>query len=429
MLRNTGRRIFSMGAAALLGITGTAWAQVPHGECTAPAGNYGLSLRVGGECGTVAMSTAQAFFDKLDSEGPNGLRSVLPLYESTSVAQAVARFNGVTLNLNVPTTGGALEFSIPELDYFRTIDGANRDASLDLLTEELKRGDVLGRIMAYQAQSSPTSPILGVGGLIPQVIATDFDQNFSSFATNIAAPPMVGGQDGSSSNLIGAALSIGSFTATAADGMKSRVKVASLPLSYTLRNAIDPRRQMVFSLPITAVDVNGAMSWALGLGFAYRIPMNDNWTLVPSGRFSGVGSVDLATVSGVYTLGLTSIYIWDLGGSSVAMGNMLSHNSTLKFKSGEYAFDPQVRNTALRNGVLWSQPTVLDGKKMSLEYSLVDTRFVGGTRPYVRNYQELSITLGTNKNAFASRSFIRGGVTVTHGKGTRGLSANIGYWF
>ena len=45
------------------------------------------------------------------------------------------------------------------------------------------------------------------------------------------------------------------------------------------------------------------------------------------------------------------------------------------------------------------------------------------------NYQEFSRTVGTNKNAFSARSFFRAGLTVTHGKGTQGVSGNIGYWF
>lgn len=412
-------------AAGLGGAPTTGLAQETH--CALPAGNFALRLQVDIECGVFATPTAQAFFDKLDPNAPDGLRSIIPGYSPSSPAQALARFNGVQLSLVFPDDGGTVQFEVPELGYSRTYTGLSRDENIDLLIDELKRGDILGRIMARQAQVSPTSPITGVGGLIPLAIASDFDQNFGDFATQIAASPadaQAGGAD-----LAGAALVLGSFTSDGPDGMRNRVKVATLPLSYTFRNDIDPRRQLTFSIPLSQVDVNGARTWAGGLGMAYRFPINDQWTLVPSGRLSAVGSVDLATVSGVYTLGLTSVYLWDLGRFTVAMGNMLSYNATLKFRSSDYAFDPNVSNTAMRNGVLVSQPVLWDGRKLSVEYSFVDTRFIGGVKPYVKQYQEVGVTVGTNKNAYAARSFVRGGITLTWGKGTKGATAKIGYWF
>lgn len=397
--------------------------------CALPFGNYALRLDVGTQCGSTATATFQNFLDRLKTNTADGLRSVVPSYNNTSVATANARFNGLPMSLTFPTTGSTVQFAIPALGYSRTFTGATRDDSIDQLGDDLKKGDILGRILAYQAANSPTSPITGFGGLMPTAIATDFNQNFTAFATNIAGPLQDALQPGGSTNLAGAALILGTFKTDSPDGMRNKVQVATLPLSYSFRNDIDPRRQLALSLPIATVDVNGAKTYALGFGMGYRFPINDNWTLVPSGRFSAVGSPDLATVSGVYTVGLTSVYMWDLGGLTVAMGNLVGYNSTVKLKSGEYTSDPKISNTSLRNGLLLSQPVVFDGRRLSAEYSVVDTRFVGGQKPFVDNYQEIGVTLGTNKNAFSARTFFRAGLTATFGKGTRGFSGNIGYWF
>lgn len=427
MTLKTNLLIASMGAA--LGATPiSALAQLQAPNCNLPFGNYALGLSVNQTCGTAATATAQSFFDKIKPNTPDGLRSIVPGYNDLAVAQVAARFNGVKMNLSLPDAIGTVIFNIPELGYSRTFRAGTRDQSIDLLVDDLKKSDILARIMAYQAANTPTSPITGVGGLMPMVIATDFNQNFTDFATNITGP-LQDAQVGGTANLAGAALMLGSFTTDSKDGMRNKVKVATLPLSYTFRNGIDPRRQLALSIPLSTVDVNGARSYSGGFGMAYRFPINDNWTLVPAGRLSAVASVDLATVSAVYSMGLTSVYLWDMGTYSVAMGNMLSYNATMKLGSGDYAFDPKISNTSLRNGVLVSQPVVWDGKKLSVEYSLVDTRFVGGTRPYVNQYQEFGITVGTNKNAYAARTFVRGGLTLTHGKGTKGAMANIGYWF
>ena len=416
------RRIVGGATAVLLTIgCGGALAQ----SCVMPNGNFGISLQVNSVCNTVSESTAEDFFNRIDT---TGLRSMVNGYTSVSQALIGVRFNGLSMALSYNANSPVLNFSIPGLGITQTFAGATREISQDMLEDYLKNtGNILGRIMNYQATSTPNSPITGVGGILPAAINADFNQNFTDSATNIAGPAAqaaAASSNNSTPNLIGIALQYSSFTAA-----DSKTKVTTLPISYTWRNDLDPRRQLTFSMPLTLVDTEGAKSFIGGLGVSYRIPVNDNWTLTPSGKISGVGSVDLATVAGLKTMSLTSTYIWDMDTYNLAMGNMISFNQTMKFKSGDYAFDPGVKSTVLRNGLMASHPVVLNGSKLSLEYSLIDTRYTGGTKPYVDNTQEVGITLGTNKNAFSARSFFRGGMTLLRGKDTKGVSFNLGYWF
>lgn len=401
-------------------------------ECNTliPKGTFALSLGVAGVCsGTVSANTAQAFFDVLST---SGLQSLSNTYTGSQQASIFARFNSLDMTLAYPNTGftgtgATLNLIIPGLSVSQTFSGANRDASKNQLEDYLKKNNIIGQIIAYQATNSPTSPITGAGGMLPSVVASDFNQNFTDNATNIASPANQAAAakvNNTTPNLIGVALQYGSFTA-----LDSKTKVTTIPLSYTWRNDIDPRRQLTFSLPLTQVDVDGAKSYHGGLGVSYRVPMNDNWTLTPAGKISGVGSVDMATVAGMYTMSLTSTYIWNMDSYDVAMGNMLAYNKTMKFKSGDYAFDPGITSTVLRNGVMLSQPATWGGQKVSVEYSLIDTRYMGGTKIYLDNTQEIGITVGTNKSAFSARSYLRGGLTYLRGKDTKGFTANIGYWF
>ncbi|MBP9712688.1 MAG: hypothetical protein KBD60_03230 [Sterolibacterium sp.] len=387
--------------------------------------NYCLALTVSGTSAALSTQTADQFLDKLSTTGLNSFNLG---YNGTQAASIDANFNSLGMQLMFPNTGftgsGAqLNFAIPGLGVTKTFSGTDRDDSKRLLSDYLKKSDIIGRIMKYQAENSPTSPITGAGGLLPTQVSTDFNQNFGDTATNIAAPANLAKVDGAGANLIGVALSYGALKTLDRD-----TKVTSIPLSYTVRNDLDPRRQLVISMPITQVETQGAKSYHGALGVAYRLPMNDSWTLTPSGRISAVASKDMATVAGLYSASLTSTYIWALEGFDVAMGNMISYNKTMKIKSGDYSFDPDITSTVLRNGVMLSQPVMLSGKKMSVEYSLVDTRYTG-TKLYVDNTQEIGITLGTNKSAFSSRSFFRGGLTYLHGKDTKGFTLNIGYWF
>jgi hypothetical protein len=122
-------------------------------------------------------------------------------------------------------------------------------------------------------------------------------------------------------------------------------------------------------------------------------------------------------------------YIFSLPDYDIAIGNMLAYNQTAKFSAGSYSFDPHIKNLAMRSGVLLSQPVTFKGKKLSLEYSLIDTRYLSGDRPYSKNSQEIGITVGTNKNAFYETSYIRAGLSFMTAKGSHGFTVNIGYWF
>ena len=388
--------------------------------------NYSLALTVSGSCHAVSTTTADQFIDKLST---SGLNSMGLGYNGTQVASINASFNTLGMNIVYPKagftgSGATLNFAIPGLNINKTFTGTDRDDSKRQLSDYLKKTDLIGKIMKYQAEHTPTSPLTGAGGLLPSTTAADFNQNFTDTATNIAAPLAAVKQEaGADTNLIGAALSYSSLSTKDRD-----TKVVSIPLSYTIRNDMGPRRQLVLSLPITQIETAGAKSYHTGLGVAYRMPMNDSWTLTPSGRISVVGSKDLATVAGLYSVSLTSTYVWTLPDFDVAMGNMIGYNKTMKIKSGDYSFDPDIQSTVLRNGVMLSQPVTLGGKKMSVEYSLIDTRYTG-TKLYTDNTQELSVTLGTNKRAYSSRSFFRAGLSYIHGKDTDGFTLNFGYWF
>jgi hypothetical protein len=390
---------------------------------------YGLYLSVGaaataGSTGQVCAKTATDFISLTDTAG---LRSISSAYTTTSQFTAEGLFNAVKIGLSSGLNSPALTFMVPALSVNQTFAGATRDASKSMLEDFLKKNDIIGQIMKLQAQTSATSPISGQGGLIPTMIAGDYNQNVTDQATNIASPAKMAAQassGGKTPNLIGLGAEYTSLT------LKD-VKASSftVPLSYTIRNDIDPRRQLSFSLPITVMDVDGAKSYHAGLGVAYRHPMNDNWTLTPSAKYAMVGSVDLATVAAAYSAGLTSTYIIPRESFDITIGNMLGLVKTAKFSAGDYSFNPNISNTVMRNGVMFSQPTNMGGRKMSIEYSLIDTRYLSGDKPYADSSQEIGITLGTNKSAFDARSFLRAGLTYINAKDSRGYKLSFGYWF
>lgn len=382
-------------------------------------------VTLNGTCQFVTESTAQGFIDTLRTTSLS--RWFTGANTNTDQITAEASFNSLFVTLKFDTQGGThLKFQIPSLNIAKDFTGQTRDESIDMLEDYLKKENVIGDIMNYQAKNSPFSPITGEGGLIPSALGSDFGSSITDVATNVAAPAALAKEaslDGKTSNLMGVGASYSSTKINS-----TTVKSINLPLSYTFRNDIDPRRQLVLQLPITYIDTGGAKTVHAGFGVAYRFPMSDNWTLTPNVKYSVVGSEDLASVASLYSASIGSAYIIPFQGFDLAIGNMLGLYKTGKFSAGDYSFNPSVTTTGMRNGIMLLQPVTVKGTKMSLEYSLIDTRYFGD-KPFADNSQEIGITLGTNKSAFSARSFLRAGLGYATSKNGDTWKINFGYWF
>jgi hypothetical protein len=363
--------------------------------------------------------------DMFNQSKNGGLTQVNSSYTNTSASVIRFGYRGMPLVLQTAANSQTVTLLIPGLNENVTFAAkATRDGNVDDVKEYLKNsgGDILNRLQQQLAKVSPIDPIAGnPNSMQSMMVSGDFDRNFTQFATNIKAAP---GTDGASNNLIGVGLSFGNFTQ---GGLTN--SVVTLPLSYTSRSDIDPRRQLTVYLPITVSDVAGAKTYSANLGVSYRLPMNDDWSLTPALGYGVSGSVDLGSAAAMLAASVTSQYTWKMGGFDLAMGNMLGLYQSSKFSAGGTSFDPQIRNTVLRNGLMASIPTQVMGRSMAMEFSFVNTLY-SGTDLYSNQYNEIGATLGTNKGANSSRSYLRAGVTYLQGQNDiRGLRLNVGYWF
>lgn len=371
---------------------------------------------------SLCSSKADTFIDSFES-----IESISNAYQSKTEGVSInARFADISLQMSYQPNSAVLSFAFPELGVNQQIVGqgpsvvAARENAEDQFVEFIKKSNLAGRILKAQAQSSPSSAISGAGGLIPNMISNDF-------AIGTSGPVSFTGKDKTSTeNLIGVGADASSYKL---DNSGGTVNVTSIPLSYTVRFDSNPSRRLIFSLPLTMTEIEGAQSYQTGLGMALRLPVQSNWAITPAVKYGVVGSEDRATVAGVYSATLSSVYGFEALGLDMAIGNMVGFYQTSKFTSGEYSFDPDVKNSALRNGLLISQPVNIFGKKLAVEYSVVDTRYFGSEKPFMKEFQEVGVTVGNNRNAFDNSSFIRAGVGYQTGKGSEAVKANIGYWF
>lgn len=363
---------------------------------------------------TVCSAKAQDFIDALDNFGASNIA-----YTTSSSALVQGKFADVGIVLSYAANSTKLNYNFIELGESGSFTGATRSDSQDQFDDFVTEGDILGRILRYQAQHSATSAITGIGGIITMAGAQDFGNSFDTMS-KIAAS---GG--GSNNNLVGVGLSYGNYSVA---GNADRLSTTSLPLSYTIRNDIDPRRQLVLSVPLTVVSMGGAKTVQGSMGVAYRVPLSDNWTLTPGARYGVVASKDRATLATLMSANLASTYAIQMDGYALGIGNMIGYYKTGKFSSGDYSVSPDIALKMMRNGIMASMPAAMFGPKMAAEFSLIDMRYLG-QKPYLDSTQEIGMTVGTNRNAANARTFVRAGLSYLRGRNTRGLSINLGYWF
>lgn len=379
--------------------------------------SFGFRADVNGVRGiTLCASKVDSFIDAAKDFTESNNR-----YTQTSAAQAMARFNDINLMLSYNANSNTLRYNFPELQMQGAFTGINRDDSEEQFVEFMKKSDILGKVLRYQAKNSPSSALTGSGGLIPMLGASDFATGFDT-TSKIAGEA---GQSGKVNNLVGVGLGYASYNV---DGGGEKVKTTSLPLSYTFRSSDDARRQVVLSLPIARARTGDADAYNFGLGLAVRLPVGERWTLTPGVRYSAVASLDRATVSTVASASLMSTYVIPLRGVDLAVGNMVGIYQTGKFKNGDYSFDPDIKLKMTRNGLMASIPNSLFGSSLATELSLIDTRYLGD-KPFVSNSQEVGITLGTNRNAANKHSFLRAGLSYYRSNVAKGVMTNVGFWF
>lgn len=208
-----------------------------------------------------------------------------------------------------------------------------------------------------------------------------------------------------------------------------------LPLSYTVRSDLDPRRQTTTSLRITHGRSNSVDNFSYVAGVAFRRPMNDQWTVVPSvsAGYIEEGSGGTQITGSIYAVNVASVYKMRHRQFDVAIANQLGHYRTREFRGQGLGVNPQLNNTVMRNGVAVSMPTVLHGRKLSTELAFTRTDILTDHQAAffaVDYYNELSLTLGNNRRLANARSFVRGGISYLDGQGdVRGMRVKLGYWF
>ena len=399
-------------AAALLAL---ATAALPTAR--ADDGLFHLDTSVAGVQTSNSYASVEDAFDAL--KGSN-LHSLNPAYTGTQSAIVSIDYRGVALTASYVATGGStLVLSIPSIGLSHTFDGGTRDATQQLLKNYFKQNDedILGRLGHDLAKHSPVDPIAGnPNSLMSQLVASDFAAGFVDTLSTANRGP---------------AINLGSIDPRYSHLREGGIinNAVMLPLAWSIRSDDDPRRQFTIRVPLAASDTDGSKSYYAGLGASLGLPVTGHWTLTPALDYAASGSRDLGSLAGVGSVSLTSAYLLPFDAFDVAIGDMVGYYRALRIKSGDYGYDPDIRNTVIRNGVIVAQPTALFGRRVDLHYSLTDTHFFGDPL-YARHYDEIGVSAGTDARAASpSRGDLRAGVSFLFSPKVKGFDVSMRWRF
>jgi hypothetical protein len=379
---------------------------------------YSASVTTAGNTNQFCLSSLKGLYEVAFRDFANSF----PNYTGSELVNATASFNGVPATLSYAAGSPVLQVNIPSIGVSQSFSGATREASARLLHDWLKnQQDIRSSLFREQARSVAANSYSAPGGILSQTVASDFDSSLSD--ASFRSSSSQSNANAANTSLLGAGVLLSHHNV---GGLS--INSAAIPLSYTVRNDIDPRRQALIRGGIGMVDRAGSRSYNTRLSGGYRIPLSDEWALTSSLGFAFAGSDDAAYSVGLLRGSIMSTYLIEAKGFDITIGNMLGYYRTIKPPVGSFAVDPNLSNGAFRNGALISQPVTISGKKLSIEYGISDTRYFGSAI-YQRSIQEISIALGTNRSAFSSRSFFRSNLAYQHSKDSNGVLLTVNYWF
>jgi hypothetical protein len=336
------------------------------------------------------------------------LTRLAPTY-SDPISPAQFNFNlrGLTGTLNYPAGSTALVVSIPGGGINQTFDsGTSRAASVELFRRCVEQG-ACGNLFHGLADTAG-DPLAGnPNALMNQMIAGDFGHAVAD-ATGASQP--------------GASLDarFGSFSGS---GLTSNN--ISLPLGYSWR--LSARDGLDLDVPLSITDTSGAKSYSGNVGVLWRHRVLTNWTLQPSVRFGGVGSADLGSAAGAWSVGLNSTVKFDLPASwQLVVANGITYISSIPVSIGKYSIDYKLSNVVFRNGLIATRDLGFKLANLPMRGSLfiVDTRFTGDA-VYTSSYQEFGFFA-----AAGSLAPVKLGASYLLGAhGTHGFAVNTGVTF
>ena len=305
-----------------------------------------------------------------------------------------------------------LLFWVPELGIAEEFEGATREESLEELRNYLKRGDKASEILTKLSEISPIAPDVD---LIKEMATSAFDVQSLTVATkklNITYENRTIDMKNRADPLRDFFNQMGVTGKGVSEEGEIDLQYLSVPLSKSIK--LDEGQELIPRLVFGYTNIGGAGDYRLMGGTGYRRLVNEQhkWFLTPSIDFGLEGSKDLASVTQILSVSLTSeALLWGNPESdswTVSMGNMLGYYKSLSlFEYQGYDLEIERNNAILRNGLLFSKPLGIRllNRELAADIHLIDMRRVSGTPMYEDQYNKIGFSIGFRKQSKVSAFF------------------------
>ena len=209
--------------------------------------------------------------------------------------------------------------------------------------------------------------------------------------------------------------------------------MVDLAFKYTL-NLKEPRLAFIFDMPVAYTQTEGDAHTATAhAGVGMLIRATPWWNVLTEGRVGLSGSLQLGGLAVLYSTGVTSHMQWQLGDTTLRMGNAFTASSSIDgIEWLGYELTYGITNYLVRNGfeVERRLPGRVRGNPLFARLIFNDN-WVLGSDVYVDHYNEVGVHFGTTRSmgsgAVRDRSSL--GLTYTGAQDYHALRVSLNYAF
>lgn len=350
------------------------------------------------------------------------LELLIPLYTPTTPVSIDINLRGIIALTSFAANSTTLVVDIPQAGITQTFTGATRDDSLHLFKDFIKEGGTKHRLLKAYAKYSPVDPIAGnPNSLMAQMAEADYLLGHLS--------PLSGCDCSWSAQPILHQFQVGTkVTRGFAKGFDDTI--VTLPLRYSY----SPDREWAFILdaPFTYHRCGGASSIFGSLGLGLRVPMTNEWSLTPTFRVGGGGSLDLCTSGSFISTGVVSVYNYKINNYVLSMTNYAGYYASTNLWLTGVNFNYHLHNYIFKNGLTLTscEGFIFCDRPLNFSVSFVDSYFTRD-QLFIRHYDEISVSLITNYlNPCLNYDCLSLEFAYQFGqKGYKGYSFNVAYQF
>jgi hypothetical protein len=317
----------------------------------------------------------------------SSIQELIPTYTPTSEVAIGINLRGLLALTSFAANSTTLVVTIPNAGITQSFTGSTRDESLALFKDFIRDAGHSAKILKAYARYSPIDPIAGnPSSLLAESGQADYLLGHLS--------PLAGCDCCWSAQPIVHQFQAGTNIARSFSGGYDTTLV-TLPLRYSYSPTGD--FALILDAPFTYIRNGGASSVFGSLAMGVRLPLTFEWSLTPVFRLSSGGSLDLCTSGNFASMGLTSVYNYQLSEYVISLTNYLGYSTSANFWLSGINFNYHLHNTTFKNGLSFSscQGFTFCNRAINFRISFEDSYIAGG-HLFIRHFDQVDLALFTN---------------------------------